>query len=267
MASDGFNDGHASGAATQRARSRPELSRQTRNPGLLSVVDRKLLADESLERALDSVLSQDGELERVVQTVGCLCEDLRSNGPQPAVVCEALRLALRCAVSRSLIEREVSLALTDDLTDLHNRRGFMALAAHQMKLARRSGQGALLFFADVDNLKHINDTFGHREGDRALLRAAVALSETFRDSDVIARIGGDEFAVLALEAGNQNPQAILRRMADSLAKINAVEPRYEVALSIGSARFNPLQAVPLEELIAQADEAMYAQKRARQTSV
>jgi GGDEF domain-containing protein len=56
-------------------------------------------------------------------------------------------------------------------------------------------------------------------------------------------------------------------MADSLAKINAVEPRYEVALSIGSARFNPLQAVPLEELIAQADEAMYAQKRTRQTSV
>jgi diguanylate cyclase (GGDEF)-like protein len=260
MASDRISSGRGSGAATQPARAKPETLK------VLSMLEGKARTDDSLERTLDSALNNGGELARVVQTVQYLCEDLRSNGPQPAVVGEALRLALRCAVSKSLLERELSLALSDDLTDLHNRRGFMALAAHQLKLARRNGQGALLFFADVDNLKHINDRFGHPEGDRALLRAAVALSETFRDSDVLARFGGDEFAVLALEADNRNHDAILRRIADSLAKMNAVEHRYEVALSIGSARFNPLQAVPLEELIAQADEAMYVQKRARQAS-
>ncbi len=260
MASDRFSGGRSSGAAMQPARARPEPLR------VPSTVQGKAPTDNSLEPALDSALRQDGELGRVMQEVNQLCEDLRSYGPQPAVVGEALRLALRCAVGKSLLERELSLALTDDLTDLHNRRGFMALAAHQLKLARRNGQGALLFFADVDNLKHVNDRFGHPEGDRALLRAAVALSETFRDSDVLARFGGDEFAVLALEADNRNHEAILRRIADSLAKMNAVERRYGVALSVGSARFNPLQAVPLEELIAQADEAMYVQKRAHQGS-
>jgi diguanylate cyclase (GGDEF)-like protein len=139
----------------------------------------------------------------------------------------------------------------------------MTLAAHQLKLARRNTQGALLFFADVDNLKYINDSYGHREGDLALMRAATALGETFRDSDVLARFGGDEFAVLAIETTNQNQQAILSRMDESLAALNADEFRYKVRLSVGVARFDPLQALPLDELIVGADEAMYAQKRSR----
>src|ERR1700686_5828877 len=97
----------------------------------------------------------------------------------------------------------------DDLTHLYNRRAFYALAAQQLKVMRRKEQGLLLFFADVDHLKNINDTYGHREGDLALVRAADALERTFRDSDILARLGGDEFAVLALDASSLNQEVIL----------------------------------------------------------
>src|SRR5712664_1513828 len=102
------------------------------------------------------------------------------------------------------------LALTDDLTCLYNRRGFFAAATHQLKLARRNAQGLLLFFCDVDNLKTIKCSGGHREGDLAIIRAADALERTFRGSDILARLGGDEFAVLTTESSSQSQEVILR---------------------------------------------------------
>ncbi|HXM94461.1 MAG TPA: GGDEF domain-containing protein [Candidatus Dormibacteraeota bacterium] len=155
------------------------------------------------------------------------------------------------------------LALTDDLTCLYNRRGFFAAATQQLKLARRNAQGLLLFFCDVDNLKKINDSYGHHDGDLAIVRATDALEQTFRRSDILARLGGDEFAVLALEASTQSQGVILRRLAKSLKKSNANESRYEMSLSVGLARFDPKHPVSLGELIAQADQAMYEQKRSR----
>src|SRR5258706_326325 len=89
------------------------------------------------------------------------------------------------------------------------------LSLQQLKVARRKAQGLLLFFADVDNLKEINDSHGHREGDFALIQAADALERTFRSSDVIARLGGDEFAIMALEAGREDKEIILRRLKKS----------------------------------------------------
>jgi diguanylate cyclase (GGDEF)-like protein len=169
-----------------------------------------------------------------------------------------------CAVKQSLLDRELrSLALTDDLTSLYNRRAFLALAAQQLKVARRNGHGLLLFFADVDNLKRINDTYGHREGDRALVRAADALENTFRNSDVIARLAGDEFAILALEATCENREVILRRLTQNLQKVSAGESRYKLSLSIGMARFDPKRPISLGKLISGADEAMYEQKKNR----
>ena len=96
-----------------------------------------------------------------------------------------------------------SLALTDELTGLYNRRGFICLSEVQLKLARRSGCDMVLFFIDVDGLKQINDSFGHSEGDNALIRTAEVLRMTFRESDVLARIGGDEFGALAIEASGR----------------------------------------------------------------
>jgi len=155
------------------------------------------------------------------------------------------------------------LALTDDLTCLYNRRGFFAAATHQLKLSRRNAQGLLLFFCDVDNLKTINDSYGHREGDLAIVRAADALERTFRGSDILARIGGDEFAVLAMEASTQSEEVILRRLEKSLKKSNANQSRYEMSLSVGLARFDPKHPVSLGALVAQADRAMYEEKRNR----
>ena len=130
-------------------------------------------------------------------------------------------------------------------------------------MSRRKAQGLLLFFADVNNLKDINDSYGHREGDLALVRAAEALAQTFRNSDVIARLGGDEFAVLALEASCENREVILRRLEKTLKDANAEESRYELSLSVGVARFDPRHPVTLGKLIALADDAMYQEKRNR----
>jgi diguanylate cyclase (GGDEF)-like protein len=158
------------------------------------------------------------------------------------------------------------LALTDDLTCLYNRRGFFAAAAQQLKLASRNGQSLLLLFCDLDNLKKINDSYGHLEGDLALIRTADALEHAFRDSDILARIGGDEFVVLASEAPSRTQEVLLRRLEKSLKQVNAGESRYELSLSVGAAAFDPKHAVSLGELMAQADDAMYVQKRNHQKS-
>jgi len=172
--------------------------------------------------------------------------------------------AVRCAAKQYKLQAELgNLALTDELTGLYNRRGFMALAERQLKLGRRSGRGMMLFVMDVDRLKQINDSFGHFEGDRALKRAADVLEETFRDSDVLARLGGDEFAVLAVEASGHSEATIKTRLLECLKSISAEPSRYEISLSVGVARFDPRNRTSIGELMAKADQAMYEQKRRR----
>lgn len=218
---------------------------------------------ESLEEMLTSaILFQDKELSGIVDEVDNLLRTIKTDTPETQAVSNALERTVLCALKQSLLDRELqSLALTDDLTCLYNRRAFLALATQQVRLMRRKGEGLLLFFADVDRLKDINDTFGHREGDLALIRAADALEQTFRDSDILARLGGDEFAVLALEATCQNQEAILRRLEKSLRKSNADESRYQLSLSVGVARFDPRHSASIGELIEQADQAMYQEKK------
>jgi diguanylate cyclase (GGDEF)-like protein len=177
---------------------------------------------------------------------------------------ELLMRAVRCAAKQYMLQTELgNLALTDELTGLYNRRGFMALAERQLKVGRRSGRGMLLFVMDVNGLKQINDSFGHFEGDRALVRTADALEETFRDSDVVARLGGDEFAVLAIEASGHSEATIKTRLFECLKSMSAQQPSYEISLSLGVARFDPSNRASIEELLVKADQAMYEQKRRR----
>ena len=171
--------------------------------------------------------------------------------------------AARYAVKQRMVREDLrDLALTDDLTGLHNRRGFFALAGQQIKIARRNQRCALLFFADLDGLKQINDRFGHSEGDRAIARAAQILRDTFRKSDIIARLGGDEFAILANEAFADSQKHIWTRLKEHLCAEGSRDPRYSLSLSVGVARFDPRGAVTLEELLEFADQAMYEAKRA-----
>src|SRR5467141_3524979 len=179
-----------------------------------------------------------------------------------------LMRAVRCAAKQYMLQAELgNLALTDELTGLYNRRGFMAMAERQMRLGRRTGRGMLLFMMDVDGLKQINDSFGHLEGARVLKRTAEVLEETFRDSDVIARQGGDEFAVLAIEAAGHCERTIQTRLFDGMDSINAEQSHYEISLSLGFARFDPRNCTSIGKLMAKADQAMYEQKRRRSAPV
>lgn len=153
------------------------------------------------------------------------------------------------------------LVVTDPLTGLYNRRGFMALAEQQMKAANRTGKILSLLFIDLDGMKFINDTWGHEEGDKALVAAATILKQTFRESDILARIGGDEFAVMAVDAA-ETPEIIIGRLQKNIASRNAAsDNRYEIAMSIGVAVYDPQTPLSLDELVSKADTLMYEQKK------
>jgi diguanylate cyclase (GGDEF)-like protein len=154
------------------------------------------------------------------------------------------------------------LTITDELTGLTNRRGFFAFAQQQMKQARRNGERMVLFFADLDDLKVINDTFGHVAGDRALADAARIFVETFRDSDIIARMGGDEFAVIMGNASEAGVDTVRNRLEKRLGEYNTRrDGTFRLAVSVGLTVFDPANPVTVDELVRQADERMYEQKQ------
>jgi len=224
---------------------------------------------QTLESILSSAFrSEDLELDQILRALHDLSDIVKSKKLDPEAVHDALKRAAVWAVEKSLLDREVrSLAITDDLTGFFNRRGFLAAASQQLKLAQRDHLNVLLLFCDVDNLKAINDSFGHQEGDLVLVRAADALEETFRDSDLLARLGGDEFAILAWEASIPNLQVMLSRLTKKLDKVNAEECRYKLSLSGGVAKYDPQSPVPLGELMAKADQDMYKHKKLRAFAV
>jgi diguanylate cyclase (GGDEF)-like protein/PAS domain S-box-containing protein len=154
-----------------------------------------------------------------------------------------------------------ALSLVDELTGLSNRRGFFALAGQQIKIAARSKARLFLIFADVDELKLANDTFGHAAGDDLLRAAARVFRETFRDSDIIARIGGDEFVALMIATDGTDVERILPRLRKKIGGRRPRGQRSRLALSIGLAEYNPESPCSLEELINRADEMMYEEKR------
>ena len=169
---------------------------------------------------------------------------------------------LQDTTERKQMEEEIHLlSVTDHLTGLYNRRGFITLAEQQLKVSVRTRKRMLLCFADLDSMKRINDSWGHDEGDRVLVDAAVILKETFRDSDILARIGGDEFAVLSIDATDLTPEMLNFRLQDHLNQFNAREKRpYGLSLSIGVASYDPECPIALEELMCRADTQMYACK-------
>ena len=159
-------------------------------------------------------------------------------------------------------------ALVDELTGLYNRRGFMLLAQQQLKLANRTKMGMLLLFADLDNLKSINDALGHHKGDLALIETANILKKTFREPDIIARIGGDEFGVLAVEGRKDSAEMLMRRLQNGLDIHNSKRKRrYRLSLSMGIERHDPECPCSIDELLAAADSLMYEQKRKRLITV
>jgi diguanylate cyclase (GGDEF)-like protein len=177
--------------------------------------------------------------------------------------------ALRYAVERHrLLSALRSLSLIDDLTGLYNRRGFTELGVQFLKLARRSGRGASLLFLDLDRFKAINDAHGHHVGDRALVQVGDILRSVFRRSDLLARVGGDEFAVLAPASSDEPADMLEARVRLGLEQFNqsGAEP-YRLHASRGMVSCQAADRASLDELLASADGAMYDEKRRKRQVV
>ena len=161
-------------------------------------------------------------------------------------------------------EKLQEISVTDELTGLHNRRGFYTLAEQLMRISNFTKSGMILFFVDVDKLKHINDTFSHQDGDQALIDTANILKKTFRESDIIARFGGDEFVIFAKEVRKEISKTIITRLRGNIKSHNASGKRpYSLSLSIGMAHYDPESPSSIEELLGGADRFMYESKKGR----
>ncbi|MDA8426828.1 MAG: sensor domain-containing diguanylate cyclase [Treponema sp.] len=156
------------------------------------------------------------------------------------------------------------LSLVDELTGLGNRRSFDLLAAQQLKMISRGRKDATLVYLDLDDFKSINDNYGHAEGDRALREAADMLRENFRSSDILARVGGDEFAVLIADGDEALAASLVARLMAAAARGNARRARpYDIVFSAGMASCRDTEPCELARLLSSADSKMYQAKRAR----
>jgi diguanylate cyclase (GGDEF)-like protein/PAS domain S-box-containing protein len=168
---------------------------------------------------------------------------------------------------KRLEQQMQALSTRDELTGLYNRRGFAGLADHRLKVAARQGAGVTLLFADLDNLKTINDAHGHLAGDRTLRDAARVLARSCRETDIVARLGGDEFAVLLGDSAAGDAPAVVARIGQLIGRRNAeADGAPTLSLSIGVGSCGGAEHCSIDELIARADAAMYESKARRQAA-
>ena len=175
-------------------------------------------------------------------------------------------LFLIVLLARKINTLEASLrvmSLFDELTGLHNRRGFYLLGEQALRDSRRLARPLTVLFFDVDGLKKVNDDLGHEVGSQLLLDIAALLRSIFRSNDIVGRVGGDEFAVVA-HASQVGIASALRRLDDAIEAANqAGNKPYRLSISVGAAVAEPQGDESLAELLDRADAAMYQQKRQR----
>lgn len=159
----------------------------------------------------------------------------------------------------------LQMAMTDDLTEISNRRGFDMLASQALAMCRRNGQTATLVMIDMDGFKQINDRFGHHEGDRALRSFASLLLQTFRDSDVIARFGGDEFCALLTGTNASDAQISIKRLEAAVGDFNR-QSELPFSLHFSTGTVSCAVETDLAELLRKADRQMYAAKSVNKRS-
>lgn len=163
---------------------------------------------------------------------------------------------------KQMEERLRALTITDELTGLLNRRGFFLMAKKQLKQAEREQRSIFLISADLDNLKIINDKYGHSEGDWVLMEIANVLEKCYRESDIIARLGGDEFVLLVNDYPGTDMESLSVRLEERIDMLNAqsVKP-YKLSISMGIAQNETNRNTSLNELISRADKRMYEAKK------
>ncbi len=179
----------------------------------------------------------------------------------------SLHRSVHYAIERQRIQEKLqTLSITDELTGLYNRRGFFLLAGRYLELVNRSRDTLLLAIADLDGMKQINDTFGHHEGDLALIGAANVLRKScLRETDLVARVGGDEFAIAVMETSKAADGILVARLQKNLdAENSKQEHPYELSMSTGVVRYRSERPCSIEDLMVRADKLMYAQKQGKQ---
>ena len=171
-------------------------------------------------------------------------------------------LAIEDITERKKLEAKMlTLSIQDELTKLYNRRGFFALGEQQRKTAKREKKILSILFVDVDDMKRVNDSLGHEKGDQTLKETAGMLQKTFRESDIIARIGGDEFAVLSLLESKNDARTLINRLEKIVDVVNRRKTEsHRLSLSMGMACSDPEKSSSLVELLSLADKNMYEQK-------
>jgi diguanylate cyclase (GGDEF)-like protein/PAS domain S-box-containing protein len=205
---------------------------------------------EPVARARARMLSAEGHAVDVeVTTSPCLSHD------RPAVVVLA-----RDITSQLRYEHDLhSLALVDELTGLQNRRGFARFAEQERARSRRNKLTPVLLFADLDDLKAINDQYGHGAGDAAIRKVATALKQTLRETDIIARWSGDEFVALMTEGGMAEAEQLEQRLDGAIAELAPDAQPFTVTASVGKTTLNP--TLSLRDAMDRSDAELYAKKK------
>jgi len=167
------------------------------------------------------------------------------------------------AIERKRMEEELKkLAHYDTLTGAYNRGYGLELLQRQLKLSKRDKSPLLLAYSDLDNLKDINDEFGHDEGDRAIVRVAKLFKSILREVDIITRIGGDEFLLVFLDSSLNEIPIIKKRLSKELTRLNQISRKpYKIGFSTGFSNYDPANPQSMDELIRIADQNMYEEKK------
>ncbi|HLE89770.1 MAG TPA: diguanylate cyclase [Anaerolineales bacterium] len=231
-----------------------EIHRLARASGIQHIL-RKPAEPQEILRAVNESLKQPTQPARLPQTGQLQREHLQLL---------ADKLYQKVSELEKVNDRLRSLSLSDGLTGLNNRRGFMILATGLLKFTRRAGYSLCLLYIDLDSLKYINDTFGHTAGDTAITHFARILTDTFRDSDVIGRMGGDEFVALIIDATESDLAGMQARLQSNVDAHNLQSERgYALSFSLGVIRVDSKSTITMEALLSQADAAMYKHKQGR----
>jgi diguanylate cyclase (GGDEF)-like protein len=228
-----------------------------RSEDLGFILCRASVPDGALYESLQSQISNAIKGAALVSAVRSHSEELERKVEQRSA---ELKKALEDLEGAN--RRLEALSLRDDLTGLHNRRGFLGSSQQHFNLATRREGDFLLFYVDVDALKAINDSFGHLSGDDALRSMSELLSRTFRQTDILARMGGDEFVVLALDMKPEQEAVVRQRLSAIVDEFNQTAGKpYVLAFSMGCAAWQPSLYESLEDMLEEADRRLYAEKR------
>lgn len=208
-----------------------------------------------------------GPKGRILYTDGVMRDISREKRVESRLRGALKRLAKAKADRDEMIRKLERISLKDDLTGLCNRRGFNVLARQHILVADRQKNPTYLLYLDLDDLKRINDTFGHRIGDEALVNLAGILNSTFRLSDIKARMGGDEFAVFPIDTNQAGVNAAVGRLEKAIFDFNAAgKTPYTLGFSIGVACYDPASPSSVEDLLGRADNLMYEEKRRKRAA-